>query len=170
MAAGLCLPSYAQVQQPTGQATVASVPAAAPTAPQASAPAPAPAQTAPQATYQPPAAPAAGGLLQTLLALCFVLALLAGLAWLAKRFGPRAMGGTANLRIVGALSLGGRERVLVVEVADQWIVVGASPGRVSLLSTMPRQELPPSPPGMAASVPAGFGDWLKQTLEKRNAK
>ncbi|MCS0807394.1 flagellar biosynthetic protein FliO [Massilia agilis] len=170
MAAGLCLPSYAQVQQPGAVSDQAQTSASVATAPQASTPAPAPAQPAPQATYQPPAAPAAGGLLQTLLALCFVLALLAGLAWLAKRFGPRAMGGTANLRIVGALSLGGRERILVVEVADQWIVVGASPGRVNVLSTMPRQELPPAPPGMAASVPAGFGDWLKQTLEKRNAK
>jgi flagellar protein FliO/FliZ len=42
--------------------------------------------------------------------------------------------------MVGALSLGGRERIMVVEVGDQWIVVGASPGRVNALATMPKQE------------------------------
>jgi flagellar protein FliO/FliZ len=120
--------------------------------------------------YQPAAAPATANLLQTILALCFVLALLFGLAWLAKRYGPRATGGSANLRIVGALNLGGRERILLVEVADQWIVVGAAPGRVNLLSTMPKQEGIEPPAGLAANVPSGFADWLKQTIEKRNAK
>jgi flagellar protein FliO/FliZ len=120
--------------------------------------------------YQPAAAPATASLLNTVLSLCLVLALLFGLAWLAKRYGPRAAGGSANMRIVGALNLGGRERILLVEVADQWIVVGASPGRVNLLSTMPKQEGAEPPPGLAAHVPSGFADWLKQTIEKRNAK
>jgi flagellar biosynthetic protein FliO len=122
------------------------------------------------AAYQPPAAPATASLLQTIFALTLVLALLLGLAWLAKRYGPRATGSSANLRIVGALNLGGRERILLVEVADQWIVVGAAPGRVNLLSTMPKQEGAEPPPGFAANAPAGFADWLKHTIEKRNAK
>ncbi|GAB3459732.1 hypothetical protein GCM10027321_18170 [Massilia terrae] len=180
LAAGLAAPAFAQQgasapaqAQPTATAAQASQPAASAPEIQA-APAPAvqpaaPAAVAP-ATYQPPSAPGAISLLQTLFALCFVLALLAALAWLAKRYGPRAMGGNANLRVVGSLSLGGRERVLVVEVADQWIVVGAAPGRVNLLTTMQRQEGVLPAPGAAAGVPAGFGDWLKQTLDKRNAK
>jgi flagellar protein FliO/FliZ len=136
--------------------------------PQAGAPAPAPAVATP--AYPPPAAPATASLLKTILALCFVLALLFGLAWAAKRYGPKATAGSANLRIVGALNLGGRERILLVEVADQWIVVGAAPGRVNLLSTMPKQEGAAPLPGVAANVPSGFADWLKQTIEKRNAK
>ena len=47
-----------------------------------------------------------------------------------------------------ALNLGGRERMLVVEVGNQWIVVGASPGRVNALATMPRQDR------QAATAPA----------------
>ncbi len=168
LAASLGTPSFAQQatpeSAPTSQAAASATEAQAVPAPAAQ-----PAAQAP-ATYQPPAAPGAVSLLQTLFALCFVLALLAALAWLAKRYGPRAMGGNANLRVVGSLSLGGRERVLVVEVADQWIVVGAAPGRVNLLTTMPRQEGVMPAPGAAVGVPAGFGDWLKQTLDKRNAK
>jgi flagellar protein FliO/FliZ len=119
----------------------------------------------------PTASASAGSLLQTILALVFVLALLVGLAWVMKRYGPKASGGNASMRVVGSLSLGGRERVVVVEVGDQWIVVGASPGRVNALATMARQEGMPDAliqsGGLAAT---NFSEWLKQTIEKRNGK
>jgi len=116
--------------------------------------------------------PAAGSLLQTILALCFVLALLALLAWAVKRFGPTSHMGTVPIKLVGALSLGGRERIMVVEVGGQWIVVGASPGRVNALATMPAQGIGQDAAQLAEHQPpaASFGDWLKQTIDKRNAK
>jgi flagellar protein FliO/FliZ len=168
-----------QAATQTQPAVSQTVPASATTQPaapqadqttQAPAPQPAPTRAPAPASYQPPSAPGAFSLLQTLFALCLVLAMLAGMAWLLKRLNPRGMGGNANLRVVSALSLGGRERVLVVEVGDQWIVVGAAPGRVNLLTTMPKQEGVVTPPGTVTGVPAGFADWLKQTLDKRNAK
>ncbi|WP_229467579.1 flagellar biosynthetic protein FliO [Massilia sp. Mn16-1_5] len=115
--------------------------------------------------------PSTGTLLQTILALVLVLALLAGLAWAAKRYGPRVAGNSANLRMVGALNIGGRERIMVVEVGDQWIVVGASPGRVNALATMPKGDAAASAT-LAGHAPSAnsFSDWLKQTIDKRNAK
>lgn len=122
---------------------------------------------------QPAPGPSTGTLLQTIFALVLVLALLAALAWLAKRYGPRMAGGGGNLRMVGALNIGGRERIMVVEVGDQWIVVGASPGRINALATMPRQESGvQSTATLASHAPSAtsFSDWLKQTIDKRNAK
>lgn len=114
--------------------------------------------------------PGAGGLLQTIMALMLVLGLLIGLAWLLKRYGPRPGGGAANLRVVGALNIGGRERIMVVEVGDQWIIVGAAPGRVNALHTMPRQEGELSAAAALGGTPAtSFADWLKNTIDKRNA-
>ena len=116
--------------------------------------------------------PAAGSLLQTIVALTLVLGLLAGLAWFLKRFGPKSHVGTVPVRLVGALSLGGRERIMVVEVGNQWIVVGAAPGRVNALATMPVQAGAADEATLAEhqSPAASFGDWLKQTIDKRNAK
>ena len=117
-----------------------------------------------------PTSSATGGLLQTTFALLFVLALLVGGAWFVKRFGPKNFGGgNSAVKLVGSLSLGTRERILVVEVGDQWIVVGASPGRINQLATMPRQE------NAGAAMPAtlqtaNFADWFKQTIDKRNGK
>ena len=120
------------------------------------------------AAEQQPSAASPGNLLQILFGLTLVLGLFVGVAWFLKRVGiAKAQTGT-SIKIVGGLNLGSRERILVVEVADQWIVVGITPGQINTLSTMPRQEsiAPPETEAMTKNFPA----WLKQTLEKRNAK
>ncbi|WP_215409965.1 flagellar biosynthetic protein FliO [Janthinobacterium sp. JC611] len=155
--------------------TVASETATAPAAPAAaSATSPAAALPAMPAGAPMTMAPtsSAGSLLQTIFALVFVLALLIGLAWFMKRYGPKVMGGNNKMRVVSSLNLGGRERIVLVEVADQWIVVGASPGRINALATMPRQEgeLPQLATAQNGPAAANFSEWLKQTIDKRHGK
>ena len=150
-----------------------AIPATA-TAPAVSAPAAAPVRPppGPAMTLPAPAPSATGGLLQSIFALGFVLALLVGAAWLLKRFGPKSVTGGAHVRLVGALSVGARERILVVEVGEQWIVVGASPGRMNALATMARQPHDPANDAVAAPALPGaqFAEWLKHTIDKRNGK
>ena len=151
----------AAVQAPPAQAA-AQVEAPATTRP-AAAPAvavpatPAPATTAPSS---------AGGLLQVVFGLLVVLGLLAGALWLLKRMGGGRFAPGSVVKIIGGVSVGNRERVMVVEVADQWIVIGVAPGRVSTLATLPRQD---HPAAQAAAGAPNFSTWLKQTIEKRNA-
>ena len=159
----------AETAAPSAAAEVASekpaaAAAAAPAAALPAMPAGAPMTMAPTSS--------AGSLLQTIFALVFVLALLIGLAWFMKRYGPKVMGGNNKMRVVSSLNLGGRERIVLVEVADQWIVVGASPGRINALATMPRQEgeLPQLATTQNGPAAANFSEWLKQTIEKRNGK
>ncbi|HEX7985397.1 MAG TPA: flagellar biosynthetic protein FliO [Duganella sp.] len=174
-------PAMAQTSAPAADKAATTAPAtpAAPAsaAPAASAPAAAPATTppGPLAMTIPtpqPASQGAGGLLQTTFALLFVLALLVGGAWFLKRFGPRNLGGGGGtVKLVGSLSLGTRERILVVEVGEQWIVVGASPGRMNALATMPRQDAgEAAAPAAATLQTANFAEWFKQTIDKRNGK
>lgn len=114
---------------------------------------------------------AAGSLLQTTLALAFVLALLVGAAWFLKRYGPKSITGGTAVKLVGALNVGARERILVVEIGEQWIVVGASPGRMNALATMPRQEAEAAALAAQPGLPgANFAEWFKQTIEKRHGK
>lgn len=155
------------------EAAAAAVTAATP-APSTTTTAPAitPMRPPPQVALPASSGSGAAGLLQTIFALLLVLGLLIGLAWLLKRYGPKPGGGLANLRVVGALNIGGRERIMVVEVGDQWIVVGAAPGRVNALHTMPRQDvdLGAGTGAGQGSLPATrFADWLKNTMDKRNA-
>ena len=69
----------------------------------------------------------------------------------------------------GATSVGPRERVVLVEVADKVLVLGVSPGRITALHTLDAIDLPTAPgdtPSPAAGGP-DFQAWLKQTLERR---
>ena len=111
----------------------------------------------------------AGSGLQVVFGLVVVLGLLMGVAWWLKRFGPVSRAGGSAAKIVGGVSVGARERVMVVEVGDQWIVIGVAPGSVNALSTMPRQEHLVQEDTQAGSA-QNFSGWLKQTMDKRNGK
>ncbi|HEX8883136.1 MAG TPA: flagellar biosynthetic protein FliO [Noviherbaspirillum sp.] len=141
-------------QPAQAQATVAS-------------PAPTAAAQAPAAATVTSAPSSAGSLLQVIFGLIVVLGLLAGALWVLKRVGGGRLAGGSVVKIVGGVSVGNRERVMVVEVADQWIVIGVAPGQVSKLADMPRQEQQQA--GAALPGAPNFSAWLKQTIEKRNA-
>jgi flagellar protein FliO/FliZ len=96
----------------------------------------------------------AGPWLQSALALLVVLGLVAVAAWLARRSGLARPAGASALRPVASLSLGARERVVVVEVCGRWLVLGVAPGNVRALA-----DLPPAPLPEGLPAPA-FRDWL----------
>ena len=113
---------------------------------------------------QPPVPEVGSGIFQVILGLAVVLALFWGSLHLLKRLQSPRSGTWAGLRVVGATAVGPRERVVVVEIGETWLVVGVAPGRVNSLGTVPRQETP------SAQAPAGrdFGAWLKEIMERRN--
>lgn len=84
--------------------------------------------------------PASSGALQAIVGLVAVLALMGALSWLVKKIGLARGMGNSPVKIIGGVSVGGRERVIVVEAGDQWIVLGVAPGRVNALTTMPRRD------------------------------
>ena len=114
-----------------------------------------------------PAVSAAGSLLQVFIGLVAVLLLIAATAWVAKRFGVTRSGASNVLQVISSASVGARERVVVVEVGESWLVVGVAPGSVNALMTLPRGEIqPPAAPTLNASFAAG----LQQLIEKRRGK
>ncbi len=100
-----------------------------------------------------------GAVLQTIVGLAVVIGLVFAFAWLARRFGlqPGARGGI--VKTIGGTSLGGKERVAVVEIGDTWLVLGAAPGNVRLLHTMPAGSTSGAtlPTGQSFSVPGASG-------------
>ncbi|MGF6569839.1 flagellar protein FliO/FliZ [Paraburkholderia fungorum] len=112
-----------------------------------------------------------GAVLQTVVGLLIVIAVVFGCAWLARRFGlqPGSRGGL--VKTIGGASLGGKERVAVVEIGDTWLVLGAAPGNVRLLHTMPAGSASAdavsiggqSPQG--AALPGTFGQRFRDALK-----
>lgn len=121
----------------------------------------------------------AASLAKTLLGLIAVLAVMAAIAWLAKRIGPARQGGQSAVRIVGGVSVGTREKVVVVEVGGRWLVVGVAPGQVNAIANLDivdgglAAEGPDNPlPGVQTLGAKGqaFAGWLKTSLEKSRGR
>ncbi|MCL6555254.1 MAG: flagellar biosynthetic protein FliO [Burkholderiales bacterium] len=96
----------------------------------------------PLAAAEAPATAAAAvfPVLQMLIALAVVVAAILGTAWLLRRFGPTPLGAGGAMRVLGGVAVGPRERLLLVEIGETWLVVGVAPGRVSAVHAMPRPE------------------------------
>lgn len=124
--------------------------------------------TMPIVHAQSGAVSATTGLLQIGLALAAVIALMLAAAWLMKRLGPIATNNRVAMKVVGGLSIGNRERIIVVEIADQWMVLGVTAQQITSLLTIPKQEMPVVEHA-ASDAKASFSYWLKKTLEKRQA-
>lgn len=91
---------------------------------------------------------ALSGLLGTLLALAFVLVLAFGALRLMRAWQQRSSGsGLADggLRFVRALPVGPRERIVIVEVDGERMLVGVSAGSVTLLTRLAPLAAAPEP-------------------------
>lgn len=77
-------------------------------------------------------------ILNILVALALVLLLIVGLGILARRLSPTLGRPGALLRVHASLGLGGRERVLLVQAGEDYLLLGVSPGRVQTLHQLER--------------------------------
>lgn len=125
-------------------------------------PLPAAAQGAPSGGLDPGAS-----VLQMLLGVAVVVALIIGSLYLLKKLSAPRGAAAGLLRTVAGVAVGPRERVVVVEVDNTWLVVGVAPGRVNMLHSLPKQALPER--STAPNAPAqDFGKWLRQVMERKN--
>ncbi len=117
----------------------------------------------------------AGSLVQMLFGLALVIALLFGCLWIIRRLSARR-GGAAAIQVLGAAAVGPRERVVLVQLGEQVLVLGVAPGSVTKLHEMKGDELPLTTLGTSSTSGAGspsmpnFSNWLKHALERRNAR
>ena len=114
---------------------------------------------------KPVAAPvsAAGSLTQVMFGLACVLALIAICAWLVKKMAPGSLAGAGGLKVVGGVLVGPKERVVLLEFGDSWLLLGVTAGQVSLLQSIPRPDNTDTSQSLSSPQ---FSDWMKQFLQK----
>ncbi len=120
------------------------------------------AEPAAQATTPLATGGIAGQLVQLLLGLLLVIGLIFLLAWLLRRvqqIGPR---GGQVIKIVASQALGPRDRLVLVQVGGEQILLGLTPGRITALHVM--SEPVHLPDGEPAS--AEFAQRLMELLGK----
>ena len=88
----------------------------------------------------PPSAISSSSIVQIIFSLLLVLAAIVLVAWLLKRMNVAQQGSGNILKVLGGVAIGQRERIVLVEVKDTWLVVGVGPGQIRTLHTLQKQE------------------------------
>ncbi len=93
-----------------------------------------------ETTQKAPAAPesliGADSMTKMITGLLLVLGIIIAGTWMLKRFSIIPAVSSGHLKIVAATGVGQRERVVIVEVGETWLVLGVAPGQVTRLHIM----------------------------------
>ncbi len=107
--------------------------------------------------------------LQMMGGLILVLAVIGGITWLLKRFALLPTSATGTLKVVATTGVGQRERVVVVEIANTWLVLGVAPGRVNKLHALDKPVTDASGTSEATLSTEEFAVKLDESIKKNNA-
>ncbi|TFB27582.1 flagellar biosynthetic protein FliO [Lelliottia nimipressuralis] len=100
--------------------------------------------------------PATGSVLMTVSgALALIILLMVVMAWAARRSGlaRRLNDAQGNMSVVATQSLGPRERLVLVDVGEQRLVLGVTASQITCLATQARPENAPQTSAPAATFP-----------------
>lgn len=105
-----------------------------------------------------------GYFLKLIAALIFVVAVFFAFAWVIKKLN-RLPTGVQSLKVVSGLSLGSREKILVVQVGDEQLLIGVTPGSVTCLHNL-QKKLPEQPEDKSGS----FAGILERAATKKSGE
>ena len=99
-----------------------------------------------------------------------VIAVFVAALWLLKRFQPGMRASSGPMRVLSTLHLAPREKLLLVQVGEQQLLLGSSAQGLACLHVLPEPinlQPPAGDTGMGAALPASFPDWLRRAVEQR---
>ncbi len=114
------------------------------------------------------AAPAAGsatGVGQMMFGLVVVLAAVFVIAFVARRLRGSSAAGSNGIEVLAQVSLGAKEKAVIVRVDGERLLLGVAAGQVSLLKALSPDAIDP-PPAVTSTQVQNFAALLKRSLGK----
>ncbi len=105
--------------------------------------------------------------LQMFFGLFVVVALIFGMAWFMRRMGNMNSGAAGNLKVLGGISVGQRERVVLVQAGETQLLVGVAPGEIRTLHVMDKPIV--TQPETNSKVSSSFSEKLHAAIKNRGA-
>jgi flagellar protein FliO/FliZ len=103
-------------------------------------------------------------LIQTSLSLILVLAVIVGCAYFIRRLQLKLPGNQSLIHIKSSVALGSRERLALIEVNGQWILIGITSTSINHILTLP------NPPEGIDNTEQSQQSWLHTyLLEKKKS-
>jgi flagellar protein FliO/FliZ len=107
-----------------------------------------------------------GSVLQMFFGLAVVVGLILGVAWFMRRMGQFQGQANSNMKVVAGMSLGQRERVLLLQVGETQLLIGTAPGSIRTLHVFDEPVISAD----STTAPAGFAKHLNSVLKNRTPK
>jgi len=84
-----------------------------------------------------PVVPQAGeSLISVMFSLILVVAIIFLIAWSMRRMGGKVFKTNSAIKVISGISMGSREKVVLVQVGKQQLLLGVAPGRVQTLHVL----------------------------------
>jgi flagellar protein FliO/FliZ len=77
-----------------------------------------------------------GNILNMFMGLAIVVALILGLAWILRKYGRLPGNNLVDMKVIGGLSLGTREKAVLIEVENTRLLIGVTPGHIQTLHVL----------------------------------
>lgn len=105
-------------------------------------------------------------LLSVTMALLFIVILIMAVSWFIRRFGQGVLANTSHMKIVATMPLGTRERVMLVEIGGQQLLLGVTATQINTLHVFPEPVIIAS---QNQAVPVSeFSRKLMSILQQKN--
>ncbi len=100
---------------------------------------------------------------QILMSLIIILVVIFAAAWLVKRFGRMNGLASNHMQVLGNMSVGQRERIILLEVGKEQLLIGVTASEIRLLHELKE----PLDIGNAATIPGDFKGGLSQVFAQK---
>lgn len=104
-----------------------------------------------------------GDMLHWSIGLLIVLGIFFLCVWGMRKLSGFTAGGAEKMRVVGGLSLGMREKVILLQVGKKQLVLGVTPGRIDALHVLEGDECLNNE--VPATMDTGFSAIVKQVMK-----
>ncbi len=109
---------------------------------------------------------ASAQLFNVFMGLMLILALIMALAWVARRINGGGLMRQGPMQVVAAMPLGTRERLMVVEVGGEQLLIGVTATQINCLHVFPQPVIATKERG--GDRVSDFGGKLMQLLQQKN--
>jgi flagellar protein FliO/FliZ len=109
-----------------------------------------------------------GDMLHWGVGLLIVLGIFFLCVWGMRKLGGITVNGAGKMRVVGGLSLGLREKVILVQVGKKQLILGVTPGRIDALHVLEGDDCLNSTESESSSKDSGFSAIVAQVMKGRS--
>ncbi|MGZ4968445.1 MAG: flagellar biosynthetic protein FliO [Methylobacter sp.] len=99
--------------------------------------------------------------------LLIVLAIFFFCVWGMRKLSGTSVSGAEKMRVVDGLSLGMREKIILIQVGKKQLILGVTPGRIDALHVLEGDDCLNNEP-LSSAKDSGFGAIVKQAMKGRS--